>query len=76
MYSTKQKVITHPINKNISTPVVTNNVAEDVSSLMCVGDEVTVGVMVKELFDVVGVAETLATRVIFDSITASLVEVV
>ena len=41
-----------PINNEISTAIVMNNVAEDVSPLLLVGDEVIAGTIVVESFEI------------------------
>ena len=48
-----------PINNEISTPTVINNVVEDVSSLLLVVNEVAFGVLIKEPFEVDCVASNI-----------------
>jgi len=55
VYNTVQKKISDPINNKSKTPVVINSVVEGVSSLLLVGSMVTVGIIVKEPFEVDGV---------------------
>ena len=64
MYNTVQKIIIDPINNEISTPVIINNVAEDVSPLLLVKGEVTVGMMIKEPFEVPCVVSVIELIVI------------
>ena len=52
MHNTAQKIIIDPINNEISTAIVMNNVAEDVSPLLLVGGEVIAGMIVMESFEV------------------------
>ena len=52
IYSTVQKIIIDPINNEISTTVVINNVTDDVSPLLLVKGEVIVGKIAMEPFEV------------------------
>ena len=73
MHSTVQKIITDAINNEISTAIVMNNVAEDVSPLLLVGDEVTAGTIVTESFEVDGVVRVIILEVLFDFIVTNVV---
>ena len=85
MHSTAQKIITDAINNEISTAIVMNNVAEDVSPLLLVGDEVTAGTIVTESFEVdcvvrviisfVVTPEEKSLEILFDSIITDVVAI-
>lgn len=79
MHNTAQKIIIDPINNEISTAIVMNNVAEDVSPLLLVGDEVIAGTLVLESVDcVVRVISFIVTTVerSLDSIVTDVVEII
>ena len=52
MYNTIETIIIDPIRNEISTPVTVNNVTEDVSLLLLVGDTVVAGRIEVEPFKV------------------------
>ena len=85
MHNTAQKKIIDPINNEISTAIVMNNVAEDVSPLLLVGGEVIAGMIVMESFEVDCVVRVIISfivtteegslEILFDSITTSVVTI-